>query len=267
MAKPKDFFTCKSVSRHYRRSLHFKIETMKPIFLFLIVLVAATAFQCSRKKMPTLRPDQPYVSLSTSGCRGFCPVFRLDVLQGGVAVYTPERYCAVAEPRKFQLTEAELAALRERIKTIPYQKYPSYIESTIADAPGATLTFHQPDTSFSITGTIDRPKSLLELENHLRDIALAHGVDTRKAYDPNEIPPGSASELLVLLKEEVNAGNWISQIQVGNPRLIRRIPPNNAWVLSFDHTQIGIKDMIAVLEGSVDVIRVQRNMRTDPRRD
>ncbi len=240
---------------------------MKFIYFLLLVLVAATAFQCSRKKMPSTRPDQPYISLATSGCRGYCPVFRLQILQGGAAIYTPERYCVVFEPRKFQLTEAELAALRNRVKTIPYQKYPSYIQSTIADAPGATITFHQPDTSYSITGTVDRPKSLLDLEEHLRDIAQAHGIDTRKSFDPTEIPPGSASELLVLLKEEVNAGNWIRRIEVGNPRLIRRIPPNNAWVLSFDHTQISIKDMIAVLEGSVDVIKVQRNMRTDPRRD
>jgi hypothetical protein len=236
----------------------------------ITILLLFTAFctvYCSKKTMPKLPADHTFLTLATSGCRGYCPVFQLEFKENGQATYTPERYCVVAEKRSFQLTEAEKTSLKERIKAIPYQKYPSYIESTIADAPAATLSFHERDTTYRITGTIDRPKSLLDLEAQIRDIAAAHGIDTRKSFDPTETPPSSATELLVQLKEEVNAGNWITQIQVGNPRLLRRIPPNNAWVVSFDHTQIGMKEMIIVLEGSVDVIRVQRNMRTDPRRD
>ena len=229
-------------------------------FLSLTLLI-----QCATKKQIPLPPDAMMVSLATHGCRGYCPVFQIIIKQNGNCSYIPEQYCAISEPKDFRLSQAEYDLVSAKYKAIPYRKYPSYIESTIADAPGATLTFHERDSAYSITGTIDRPKSLLDLENTIRDIALAHGIDTRKAYDPTEIAPANASELLVLLKEEINAGNWIAQIQVGNPRLVRRIPPNNAWILSFDRSQIGVKEMISVIEGSVDVIRVQRNQRTEDR--
>jgi Domain of unknown function (DUF6438) len=233
-------------------------------FTFISIMLF---MQCASRKAAPLPPDAPFVTLATSGCRGYCPVFTLALKQNAYVEYTPDRYCAVAEKRTFRLTQAEYDLLKTQVAAIPYKKYPAYIESTIADAPAATLTFHERDTAYSITGTIDRPKSLIELENTIRDIAAAHGIDTRKAFDPNETPPASASELLVQLKEEINAGNWITQIQVGNPRLVRRIPPNNAWVVSFDHTQIGVKEMIAVIEGSVDVVRVARNMRSSERKE
>jgi hypothetical protein len=233
---------------------------------FSIGFVLCVVFlQCSTKSKMTVPTDVPFLSLATSGCRGYCPVFRVDIMENGIMQYKPEMYCAVSENKTIKLTPSQLERIKSKSSLIPYKKYPAYIESTIADAPMATLTFHEKDSSYSITGTIDRPKALIALEYTIRDICKEHEIDTRKPFDPNETLPGNASQLLVQLKEEINAGNWIATIQVGNPRLLRRIPPNNAWVLSFDHTQIGLKEMIAVIEGSVDVIQVQQNQRTKDR--
>jgi hypothetical protein len=241
-------------------------QNMTYSFHFLLFVSSIVVLQCATPKTPDApAPDAPMVSLATGGCRGYCPIFEIKINQNGSCAYTPERNCDVSEPRTFQLTASELAKLKKEIAAIPYRTYPERFESTIADAPPSTLVFYEKVKAFSITGTLERPKKLQDLEETIRGFALKNGIDTRKAADPNEIPASRSTELLVQLKEEVNAGNWITTIEVGNPKLMRRMPPNNTWLIKFDNTQIKVKEMIAVLQGSTSVIKVQQNMRASDR--
>jgi Domain of unknown function (DUF6438) len=239
---------------------------MATFVLHSFLLLACVAFfQCASPKAPETPSNDALVSFATGGCRGYCPIFEIRVNQDGTCTYTPERNCAISEPRTFKLEKTELATLKKEIAAIPYRTYPERFESTIADAPPSTLVFYEKLKAFSVTGTLERPKKLQDLEETIRSLALKNGIDTRKAYDPNEIPSEHASELLVQLKEEVNAGNWIATIEAGNPRLVRRMPPNNTWIVKFNNKEVSAKDMLIIVRASESVVKAQQNMRTNDR--
>jgi Domain of unknown function (DUF6438) len=234
----------------------------------LCAIVCFVLMQCGatkKTKSKALPPNSPLIRLATGGCRGYCPIFSITIDQKGTCTYTPERNCAVQNEQTFQLTKTETASLQKQISTLPFRVYPERFESFVADAPPSIMTFFTPDSTYIITGTLERPRPLIALEEKIRGFALAHGIDTRKSVNPNDIPTGQAGELIVQLKEQINAGNWITTIQTGNPKLVRRMPTNNTWLIKYDQKEVTMKDMILLLEANDDVLKVQKNMRADDR--
>jgi hypothetical protein len=67
------------------------------------------------------------------------------------------------------------------------------------------------------------------------------------------------------LKEGVNAGNWIAKFTEFKLQLIKRIPPNNTWLVAYDREQINEKAVIELFKGSEGVINAQGNAPTDDR--
>jgi allophanate hydrolase subunit 1 len=86
----------------------------------------------------------------------------------------------------------------------------------------------------------------------------------KQGIDPNALP-ADAPELLVKLKTEVNAGNWVMGIQNVKLRLLRRVSAENTWLLAFDPKQISAEQLIETLKALPDVLEVQRNKKTSDR--
>ena len=229
-------------------------------FLACLSLVA-----CKTQKNNALTPGAPFVGLQTGGCFGYCPVFKLTATTSGLVRYEGERFVEKEGRDSFLLSKTELAQLRSKTAAVNLWQYPDRIESDIQDAPSATLTAYEGTRTKSVSGSIDRPAPLLELENMLKDLAEAHGLQVRRGVDPNTVPEATKKELIVKLRPELNAGNWIGQFSDIRLRLVRRISAENIWVVAYDSKEIEEKSIIELLKNTDGAVEVQVNAKVQER--
>ena len=233
---------------------------MKTIFLSLASLLLLGAGKCGKT-----REARNLVAMESGACFGFCPVFKLTALSNGLVYFEGIRYTEKIGKDSFNLTADELKTLKIKVKEVNLWQYPDKGETHVADAPFVTLSAWEGEKIKAVKGSIDRPAPLLELENLLKDLAEAHGVDVKRGVNPNEIPEASRRELIVRLRPELNAGNWIAKIPDIKIRLVRRLSEDNIWLVTYDGTQVEEQSLIDMLKKTDGVLEVQANKKVKER--
>ena len=230
-----------------------------------LLLLFAALFACkARKETAASTPSMDtkggsqLISLATQGCRGWCPIYVLDFHTNGKVKYEGTRFVEKAGKSEFQLTPDELSKLTTEVKKVNLWQYPENIESRVADAPYARLTVYDGAKSHPVSGSIDRPKPILELENMLKDLAEAHGVQVKKGVNPDDPALKLTAQVVVKLKPDVNAGNWVAKFNDEiKLRLVRRVSTENNWLVGYNpdqFTEKAITDLLKDLEGVLDVV-------------
>ncbi|MEO6038083.1 MAG: DUF6438 domain-containing protein [Saprospiraceae bacterium] len=203
------------------------------------------------------------VALQTFPCRGFCPVYILTIYQNGLLEYQGDRFVEKTGPASAMLRPDELSQVRKAVTTTNLWSYPDEVETRVMDAPYATLTTWNGEKTKRVRGSIDRPKPLLDLEKLLKNIAEAHEIKVIHGINPNQ-PAATTGELIVKLRPEENAGNWIARFQEIKLRLLRRVY-DNTWLVSYDPTQIEEKQVIELLKSTDGALEVQANQPVEDR--
>lgn len=233
--------------------------------LLFSCLAALLACKGQKKEQKTILESKNLISLQTHGCRGWCPTYQLTFQNDKNVEYEGTRSVALLGKKSFQLTNSEFSNLKTQVEKVNLWKYPEVIESTIADAPRSTMTVWKGEQQKAVTGTIDRPKPIIELETLLQDLAEAHGIQVKNGVNPNEQPKTTDRELLIQLKDDINAGNWITKFEELRFRLLRRTGASNTWVISYDPNQISESALIELLRAHPDVVSAQANNKTKER--
>jgi hypothetical protein len=229
---------------------------MKTLLFALASLTLVAAGKCRKSAADT----SPLVGLETSGCFGYCPVFKLQFLNNGLVRYEGLHFVEKMGKDSFFLAKEELDQLKAKVKEVNLWQYPDLIKTDVVDAPFATLTAYDGDRSKSVRGSFDRPKPLLELEDLIKDLAEAHDFRVKQGVNPNEPPAGTLKEVIVKLKPDVNAGNWITQFQEFKLRLVRRLGEENIWLVAYDPKQIDEQTLLESLKNVDGVVEAQTNM-------
>ncbi len=224
---------------------------------FSLLLVLTVLLSC-KTGQKAAQQRAPFVELKSGACFGFCPVFRLTVRNNGLVAYEGIRFAEKIGLDSFQLTRAEMAGLREKVQQVNLWQYPERIETQVADAPFATLTVFRDDQSKSVSGSIDRPAPLLELENLLKELAEKHGFQVTRGVNPDEIPANRRQEVIVTLQPEINAGNWIREFSAYRFQLVRRMSSENIWLVAYDPEQIKEDAVLKLFKNSKGVTDARR---------
>jgi hypothetical protein len=227
--------------------------------MYYLLLVFGLLTASTGEKPAVADHKGPYVEFTQHPCRGFCPSYRLTFRQDGMVEYEGLRNVEKMGKTTFRLSRAERNRLKAGVKKANVWKYPETIDSEIADAPTATITVWAGKKKKSVTGSVDRPKPLLELERVIKELAEIHGLNVRDGVDPNAPPPATRRELIVKLKPEINAGNWIVQFQEIRLRLVRRVSAENTWIVAYDPAEIQEKTVVGMIKSTQGVIDVQPN--------
>lgn len=225
----------------------------------LLLLLVLPALLACKSGQSGVSGKPPLVELKTGGCFGYCPVIRLTVQQNGLVEYEGMNFAERMGRDSFRLTKAEYKLLRRHVVATNLWQYPDRIKSDVVDAPMATLTVFEKNRSKQVTGSIDRPEPLLALENRLKDLAETHGFNVRHGINPKEPPLSRRREVVVTLKPELNAGNWIRQFSDYRLLLIRRLSQENAWIVAYDPEQIDEKGLIGLFKKSDGVLDAKPN--------
>lgn len=237
---------------------------MKNIAL-LLLLAAPLVWACKSSKNSHVTSGTPLVTLHTSGCFGFCPVFQLTVLSNGLVRYEGQQFVEKEGRDSFMLTPEELRQLKRKVEEVNLWQYPDLIKSDIMDAPSATLIVYEGNRMKKVQGSVDRPAPVLELENLLKDLAEAHDFHVKRGVDPRVVPESSRKELIVQLKPEINAGNWIAQFGELRLRLVKRLTADNIWLVAYDAKAIDEASVIELLKGTEGAVEVQVNGKVQER--
>lgn len=231
---------------------------------FCFLLLLATHFSCKTGQKAVLA-RAPFIELKSGACFGFCPVFRLTVRNSGLVEYEGIRFAEKIGLDSFQLNKTEMAGLREKVRQVNLWQYPDRIETQVADAPFVTLTAYRDTQPKSVTGSIDRPAPLLELENLIKDLAEKHGFQVSRGINPDEIPAERRREVIVKLQPEINAGNWVRQFTGYRFILVRRISTENIWLVGYDPRELEEKAVLELFKKSDGVIDAQANRKLEER--
>ncbi|TNE64424.1 MAG: hypothetical protein EP344_03790 [Bacteroidetes bacterium] len=225
----------------------------------VLFLPLALLFSCKISQNAAWR-NSPFVELRTGGCFGFCPIIRLTVRNNGLVEYEGGMFAERTGLDSFQLEKEELRQLRVKVEQVNLWQYPDRIETDIMDAPSSTLTVFRDGRSKSVQGSADRPAPLVELENLIKNLAEAHEFQVKQGVNPRVPPPDSRAEVLVRLKPEVNAGNWLMQFTEFKFVLTGRVSEENIWKVAYDPKQIKEPAVIGLFKEHTDVLDVQSNM-------
>lgn len=211
-------------------------------------------------------PPQQLLSLQTHGCFGYCPMFTLTLWDNGRLDYLGDRFVEKTGPDTVFVTAEELTRLKTALESTNLWQYPENIPTQIADAPSATLTVFRSDgTSHRVKGSMDRPQPIVDLQKMLQNTAEAHGLKVNKGVNPNEIPPEQRREVIVLLKPEVNAGNWIRQFTDIRLQLLQRTGTENRWLVGYNPKEIEEKALLERLRNSEGALEATPNRRSQER--
>lgn len=192
-------------------------------------------------------------------------MYKLLFHSDGSARYEGLRNTVKKGTVEFRLTQAELGQLKRTLTATNVWQYPEQIPSGVADAPGGIITVYKKGGQKSVSGSIDRPKPLLELEKLMQILAEAHGLDVTTGVDPNEIAAAARSEVIVKLKKELNAGNWIAQFSDIKLRLLRRLGEDNIWLVAYDSKEIKEASLIDLFKSTEGVLEARPNRKTEER--
>ena len=222
--------------------------------LILTTCVLLVGWACGSNKTAQSSATD-FAGLETGGCFGWCPVYKLTFRTDGNVRYEGIRNVAKPGAAEVRLTKKETAQLQKAVKDANLAQYPDRIKSNIQDAAGATLVAYENGSSKRVFGTIDRPKPLIELQNLMATLVERHGISLQGVQPP----PPPKSELIVKLKPEVNAGNWLMQFQELKLRLVRRIATENIWLVAYDAQEIDEKGLIELFKAHDAVLEAQPN--------
>ncbi|MBK6932360.1 MAG: hypothetical protein IPH12_16485 [Saprospirales bacterium] len=221
-----------------------------------LLLALLAAFSCKTSRHGPAA-NAPFVELKTGACFGFCPVIHLTVRNNGWVDYSGLQFAERQGRDSFQLSKDELRGLRQKVHQVNLWQYPDQIRSEVVDAPTATLTVFKHGQTKSVSGSIDRPEPLLELENDIKNLAEAHGFQVKRGINPNEPPIATRREVRVKLRPEINAGNWIMQFSEFRLQLIRRVSEENIWLIAYDPKQIAEPAVLELFKSSDGTLEAQ----------
>lgn len=216
------------------------------------------ANKCGQQPAGKSSDNTPLVNLELPGCRGYCPAYKLEFRNNGSVLYEGFRNMTKLGKDSIKLTASELQQVKTTLKTVNLWQYPEVIKSMVADAPMGTLTVFEGEKSHSVSGSIDRPKPILELEELLKTVVEAHGLKVKKGVDPYAVPPNQ-QELLVKFKPEVNPGNFLMQFEEIKLRIVRRVSAENQWIIGYNPDQISEKQIIEMFTGMDGVLEAKPN--------
>jgi Domain of unknown function (DUF6438) len=223
----------------------------------LLLLLFAAFFACKAHKDAPPKNDN-LIRLATQGCRGYCPVYTLDFRHSGGVSYEGIRFVEKTGKDEFKLTREELNKLKAAVLKTNLWQYPENIESRVADAPYATLTVFDGGKTHPVSGSIDRPLPIMELEMLMKDLAEAHKIKVKKGFNPDDPMLKLTARVVVKLKPDVSAGKWVGQFNDEvKLRLVRRVSTENNWMIAYNPQQFSekeIMDLLKTIDGVLDAI-------------
>lgn len=240
---------------------------MKIQLLLLATFAVAAIFvftncNSTKKTSANFPPDSKLIEMYKGACFGKCPVFTLTVYRNGVVDYEGKRFTDKMGVYSKKLDATQLAELKKAIADAQMMTLKDEYESRIPDLPMTKITYFEGEKNKTVAGKEDRPEKLMAAEKILVTISKSEGWTLQKAPDyglkENEIP----NEIIVQLKEGIDATKWVEENSTRFSNLVikEQITPNmNYWLLTFDPSATPPTQMLNMIKEKEGVVNAEFN--------
>lgn len=205
------------------------------------------------------------VRLETSGCKGYCPIYKLTFHVDGTLNYSGYRNVEELGEKYVKLSADEFSKLQNAVRRANLWEQPRQLPVTVADAPVHTLTVSENGKRHQVKGAGPMPEHIQALDQLMQDIAETHGFMVKKGVDPND-PANMKGEAIVHFKPEINAGNFCMQFMEFKTRPVRRIAEENIWILGFYPSELTETQFIEIIKGMDGVLSVTTSKKLPERK-
>ncbi len=245
---------------------------------YFLVFSALLCYSCkSTKPIADLTDSDIRIKMSKGSCFGKCPVYTIEIYEGGYTKYYGEKHAEKLGIYDKQLSKETYKNIIKSFENADLTNYQDFYESMVPDAPTVKLTYKNKDSEVkTIEGKLDRPRPIKDLQVMIENIASSKdwNVIEKRKKEPRvdkEKNENSAkaikSEIIIEPKSDIALTKWFSKKkELYGVRIINKVAPNlNLWLITYDEKMIDGDMLLQILQNDPDILNAEFNKKTTSR--
>lgn len=245
-----------------------------PTYLFALIVASLTIVSCGSKKAIKKAPEGAVkYGLSKGACFGRCPIYELQIFEGGKASFEGKKFTPNIGLYEGQVPSDMYKALEKAFAAADFMAYPDSFPSLIPDLPAIRISHHNGTESKTVWGKEDRPDTLLQLQFMLEAIIDDTEWTLVEAFGSNKYDAEKAAEVKFIYDELIvqphpgkMMGVWFDKYKAHGLRLVKKLAPDlDYFLLTYDMTTIEPNAMLEKLKADSAIRLVEFNKNTDQR--
>lgn len=237
---------------------------MRQFFKFLVLLTIVVAIiSCGTKNVLKFKDTDVVISMAKEPCEGKCSVYNLKIYKNQYAVYegkaNAERYGVYYR----KMTKAEYQSLIRDFDNTKFFDFDDNYPSGQILQPIVKLTYNSAINSKTITGKMDRPVPLLNLQRGLEkmvsgtDWVLVKPASAKVTQEiGGDIEADSLKQEVIIDSEIIIEPNpntflseWFKKYTEYDVYLIKKVAPeSNLWLITYSKSKISAEDFLAKIK-------------------
>lgn len=214
------------------------------------------------------------IEISKGPCYGPCPVFKMTIYRGGLAVYEGQKYTEKEGMHTKTLTVDQIDKLQAECQRANLWQYPDAFRSKQPDLPTVTIIYYEQDNNNykTVVGKEGRPEAIMNIEAMLDKIAesggwVVKGNSPGGANGKTDAAAVKQNEIIVQLMEGVDGAVWARQYGKYNLQVIKRLSPRSFyWLVTFDDKKIAPQTMLETIQKDDYVVAAEFNRSVELRK-
>ena len=224
----------------------------------------------SKNAIPKVADDVVKYQLKKGVCFGQCPVYELNIYEGGLAEFYGERFTDKKGTFKKQLSEEQFKEIEQAFVDAEFFELEGDYGMDLVDLPTVSISHNNGKMEKSVAGKSQFPSEFIKLNNLLTEVAESGGwhaiqvqpiasdeADNRDASDQI-----IKDEVIIEPAEDLFLPIWIKDRSSYGVRLIKRVSPGvNLFVIGFDKNRISPDKFLKMLQADKDIVKAEFNKR------
>lgn len=238
------------------------------IFSCTLALILITS--CSTQK--ALIGDNFNISMDKGSCFGSCPVYTLSIDNKGYATFEGERFTDKVGKHGLQLQSQKLDEIATAFSSADLASYDDNYPSDISDLPITTIAYINNTFQKRISGKVERPEKIKELQSMLEDIAQMDGwmsLDTAAVEMVKPTPKEEAiikNEIIIKFKSGTFISKWLKQYKEYSLYVKKPLDDTRTtWVTQFNDRSIDPYELLQLLKEQPEVESAEFNKKVTKR--
>lgn len=230
--------------------------------VLLLILSSCTAL----KKGINFEKANKVIEMSKGPCFGSCPIFTISIYDNGWATYNGKLYTDKLGVYVKKVGKARLEEIKRELRLANLWQYSNIYRSTLPDLQSVTINYYEGGRTKTITGKEGRPVSVVKIETFLDKMAGTSGW-TEKEKPDYQLPAGAIpNEIIVKLKENVNAEAFVLKYYKQDLKIVKRLSPTgDYWLFSFNESNMPPDEMLSFVRRDREVLSVEFNKKLEMR--
>jgi hypothetical protein len=250
---------------------------MKYVYILLAAIVLSQG--CSGlKDVYALRKTEPVISLEKGACSGKCSVYKLFLYSNRQLVYEGIQNVEMYGLYTRKLDKTQYNALVRSFLDAEIYSFRNDYPNPLPEMPLIVMSFAHEKKSKRISGSIDRPQEILNLQRSLEKLISSDQWKLVKAFEVQvtreDMPAKNEgggdevieSQIIIEPASNVFLAQWLKKYPQYDVQLVKRLSNDlNYWVISYSKSKIAPADMLSLLKADADLKFAEFNKKVKPR--